>query len=202
MAITCGVLIRCNSGDPRPTVANHGFWGTGDVYHPHANVGGVHIEEITERFEALDIALVQLYPSVCFCNTDYFQAKSPKRLLRSSEIRYNTWCSLDSMATGLVFLRDTGVVDESPPRPGGIIIPFAQFQTSNIYKCIGPIGGVVRDGVCGAPIVVDDADDGGIVGFFQLGEENCEWAMSPCLDDLIDRGWCHSCISQCFSSTL
>ena len=60
MTTTCGVLIRCNTGEPRLTVANHGFLGTDSVYHPHADVGGVHIGEITERFEALDIALVQL----------------------------------------------------------------------------------------------------------------------------------------------
>ena len=187
MATTCGVLIRCNVGGPRLTVANHGFLGTDDVYHPHA--GGVHIGEITERFEALGIALVQLYPSVAFQNTDYFQAQPPKRLLRSSEIRYNTWCSLDSMSTGLVFLRVCGVADDKPPRPPGITVPFTEFRTANVYQCIGPIGGVVREGICGAPIVADDPNDGGVLGFFQLGEENCEWAKSPCLDDLLDRGW-------------
>ena len=67
----------------------YGFLGTSDVYHP--DTGGVHIEEITERLEALDIALVHLYPSTTFQNTDYFQAQLPKCLLRSSEIQYNTW---------------------------------------------------------------------------------------------------------------
>ena len=53
MATTSGVLIRNHIGEVRLTVANH-------VYHPHADVGGVHIGEVTERFDALDIALVQL----------------------------------------------------------------------------------------------------------------------------------------------
>lgn len=82
------------------------------------------------------------------------------------------------MSTGLVFLRISRVVDQRP-RPPGIVIPFTQLTMANVFQCIGPI----------TPIVVDDPNDGGVVGHFQTGEENCEWATGPCLDDLLGRGW-------------
>lgn len=61
MATTSGVLIRHRIGEVRPTVANHGFLDTDDVYYPHADVRGVHIGEVTECFDTLGIALVKLY---------------------------------------------------------------------------------------------------------------------------------------------
>lgn len=63
------------------------------------------------------------------------------------------------------------------------------FLTQNIYRCVGPIGASVREGICGSAIVYDDPDDAGVVGFFQSGDTGSDYAVCPCLDDLIDRGW-------------
>ena len=64
-----------------------------------------------------------------------------------------------------MFLRVAEVNDEAPPRPPSLVIPFTQFTTAMVYQYIGPISGVVREGVWGAPIVIDDLDCG-MVGFF------------------------------------
>lgn len=190
MASTAGVKLRnTESGDIRLTVSNHGFINSDEVYHPSSRNGGVCIGHIDERFEALDVALMTLYPSTTFTNGEYFQAQPPNRLLRSTEIQNHTWCCADGMASGAVFLRVAGVKDRRPPRPPGIAVPFTEFITENIYRLYGPTAGSIRRGVCGAPIVMDDNEDGGIVGFFQLGAEGSAWALSPCLDDLIDRRW-------------
>lgn len=190
MASTAGVELRnTDSGDIRLTVSNHRFINSDEVYHPSSRNGGVCIGHIDERFEALDVALVKPYPSTTFTNGEYFQAQPPNRLLRSTDIQNHTWCCADGMASGAVFLRVAGVKDRSPPRPPGIVVPFTEFITENIYRLHGPTAGSIREGVCGAPIVVDDNEDGGIVGFFHLGAEGSAWALSPCLDDLIDRGW-------------
>ena len=189
MASSAGVLLRSVDEGPRLTVFNHGFLGTDEVYHPSSQAAGVCIGQITERFEHLDIALVRLSPSSSFTNSEYFQAQTPTRLLRSNQVSENVWCSLDGMATGLVFLRLVGVRMRRAQRPPGVVISFAEFLVENIMEFIGPAGGRVRDGVCGAPIVVDDGQDGGVVGFFQLGAQDSDWALSPCLDDLLDRDW-------------
>ncbi|KAE8349273.1 hypothetical protein BDV28DRAFT_152044 [Aspergillus coremiiformis] len=188
MASTAGVLLRSAHEGPRLTVSNHAFLSAEDVYHPSSHAG-VCVGEITERFEHLDVALVKLFPSLTFTNTKNFQAQIPNRLLRSSQTPNNVWCSLDGMATGLVFLRVAGVRIRPAKRPPGVQTPFLDFKADNIMDYIGPVGGPIREGVCGAPIVVDDGQDGGVVGFFQFGESNSSWALSPCLDDLIDRGW-------------
>jgi len=191
MATTAGILVKAisNTDAPRLTVANHGFLGTNDVFHPTAE--GVHIGEITERFEALDVAIVQLYPSISFSNLQYFEAEAPRRLLRSDAVsaRVGSWCSLDSMSSGLVFAKITGVRNKPAVRPSGVVIPTIELHTEHIMQLMGPTGGAVTEGICGAAIVVDDGEDGGVVGFFQLGEEEGDWATCPALDDLMDRGW-------------
>lgn len=178
-ASTAGALVRSSADGQRLTVSNHCFQNSAEVYHPSSKIGGICIGQITERFEALDIALVKLFPKKTLTNSQYFQAQPPKRLLLSNEVPNNTWCSLDSMASGLVFLRVGGV----RYRP--------DLSAENILRCVGPVGGEVRDGMCGAPIVVDDNEDGGggVVGFFQSSEGNSDWAICPCLDDLVNRGW-------------
>ncbi|KAJ9259481.1 hypothetical protein DTO207G8_1044 [Paecilomyces variotii] len=188
MATTAGILLRSNKEGPRLTVSNHGFIDTDEVYHPSPRTGDC-IGQVTERFEALDIALVKLFPSITFTNSEYFQANIPKRLLRSNEVPENTWCSLDGMASGLVFLKVHGRRFRVAPQPPGVVVPFVDFQAENIFRYVGPAGGQIREGICGSAIVVDDDKDGGVVGFFQLGEHGSEWTTCPCLDDLIDRGW-------------
>ena len=86
MATTAGIPARSTfkTDAPRLTVANHRFLGTNDVFHPIAE--GVHIGEISERFEALDVALVQLYPSISFSNLQYFEVEALRRLLRPDAV--------------------------------------------------------------------------------------------------------------------
>lgn len=189
IATTAGVLLRsCNEGQ-RLTVSNHGFPESDEVYHPSTSPEGRCIGQITQRFEALNVALVHLNLSTSFTNAEYFKTKPPKRLLRSHEVPNNTWCALDGMASGLVFLRVAGIRVLPPIRPSGIQIEFTEFQTENVYRYIGPSGAEVCDRICGAPIVIDEDESGGVVGFFQLGERGVDWALAPCLDDMIDRGW-------------
>ncbi|PLN85034.1 hypothetical protein BDW42DRAFT_18441 [Aspergillus taichungensis] len=189
MASSAGVLLRSVDDGPRLTVSNHAFLGTDEVYHPSPQAAGLCIGQITERFEHLDIALVELSPSSSFTNSEYFQAQTPTRLLRSNQVSENVWCSLDGMTTGLAFMRVVGVRMRDAQRLPGVAIPCTDFMVENILEFIAPAGGRIRDGVCGAPIVVDDGQDGGVVGFFQLEAQDSDWALSPCLDDLLDRGW-------------
>ena len=46
----------------------------------------------------------------------------------------------------------------------------------------------IKDGLCGAPIVDDDAGDGGVAGFFQLAHI-MRFVCHQFLDEIIDRGW-------------
>lgn len=188
---TAGVMLRNTDGQVRMSASNHGFPESDQVFHPSTD--GCRIGEVTERWLAQDTALVKLDTSVAFSNNSYFEAQSPKRLLRSQEMeesRYGKWFSADGMSTGLVFLFLQGVSSyearrPSPPRP--IMIDFAEWVTENMFHMIGPTGGTAKDGLCGAPIVDDDAGDGAVAGFFQLA--NNEICLSPVLDEIIDRGW-------------
>ena len=183
MSTTAGVLIRDNHGQERLTVSNHGFLCGKEVFHP-SNTGR-HIGEIDERWEALDIALVKLNPKVHFSNITYFEANGPTRLLRSQEIPLGAFFCVDGMSTGAVFMQAHGVTLDFPPRPTGMTgIRFIQM---NIFRGFGAMGAVPRDSICGAPIVEEGLDRGGIAGFFQIG--NADYALSPCLDELIDGSW-------------
>ncbi|EGD92123.1 hypothetical protein H112_00410 [Trichophyton rubrum D6] len=188
IATTAGVLLRSSEGS-RLTVSNHSFPYSDDVYHPSLFPDGLCIGQISERFTALDVALVKLHPSTSFTNNKYFESQQPKRLLRSSEVPINTWCTLDGMASGLVFLRVAGIQLFAPPQVPGIEVEFTRFQTENIYRYIGPAGAEVCAGICGSPIVIDEDESGGVVGFFELGSRGSDWALAPYLDEIIDRGW-------------
>ena len=93
------------------------------------------------------------------------------------------------MASGLVFLRVAGIQLFAPPQVPGIEVEFTRFQTENIYRYIGPAGAEVCAGICGSPIVIDEDESGGVVGFFELGSRGSDWALAPYLDEIIDRGW-------------
>lgn len=74
-----------------------------------------------------------------------------------------------------------------PPRLPGVRLPYAQLQEENILYAHGPTGGIAGDGLCGAPLVEDDPETGGVAGFFHTTDgEHC---LSAVLDELIDRGW-------------
>lgn len=117
----------------------------------------------------------------------YFQTHEPKRLLRSTEVSDNVWCTLDGMASGLVYLRTDGVRLRRAQR-----LPVPEFRTENIFEYIGSGATQTEEGICGARIIIEDDNydqGGGVVGLFQLGGHGSRWAISPCLDDLIDWGW-------------
>ena len=59
------------------------------------------------------------------------------------------------------------------------------------YQSIGPLGGSAQDGVCGAPLVEEDAESGGVVGFYQLGGQlgSRDIAVTACLDEFVVSGW-------------
>ena len=63
------------------------------------------------------------------------------------------------------------------------------FHKMVLYQQFGNHGGgaSMRKGIRGAAIVEDDTDNGGVAGFFD--EASPHYAFSPCLDELIDRGW-------------
>lgn len=187
---TAGVFLRNPDGQVKLTVANHDFRQSNAVFHP--TTSGCRIGEITERWPAQDIALVQLDPSIRFNNSHYFEAQRPIRLLRSSDLRQSKtgkWFSVDGMSTGLLFLFLQGVrrceaCRPISPRP--IVIDFSSWLQESIFRSVGPTGGNTKYGVCGAPIVEDD-EMGGVAGFFQLADN--EMCLSPVLDEIIDRGW-------------
>ena len=190
---TGGVLLRNSDDRVRMTVANHGFPASTQVFHP--SIDGSRIGEIDERCLAQDVALVKLDPSIRFDNSHYFEAPNPVRLLRSNEVRSKAgkWFSVDGMSTGLIFLFLRGVRLHKADRPGGpmpvpvpVHIAFPEWNEESLFQTLGPNGGNLRDGICGAPIVEDEGN-GGVAGFFQLGSR--EWCLSPVLDEIMDRGW-------------
>ena len=61
------------------------------------------------------------------------------------------------------------------------------FPKVVLYQQFGNAGATMREGIRDAAVVEDDTDDGGVAGFF--GEAFRNYAFSPCLDELIDRGW-------------
>jgi hypothetical protein len=183
MRTTAGILVRDNHGHQRLTVSNHGFLHSDEVFHPTNN--GRHIGEIDERFDYLDIALVKLNPAIKFTNATYFEAKRPRRLLRSQEIPDGVFFCVDGMSTGAVFMQAQGITLDIPPRPSSMTaIRFLKLRT---FRGFGALGSVPREGICGAPFIEDDSDEGGVAGFFVNG--NAHFALTSCLDEFIDRSW-------------
>lgn len=195
MSTTAGVLLR-NGPLVRMTCALHGWQNSDEVFHPQASRGEL-IGIIKERYDAQDIALIELNPSVPFTNSSYFEAVPPRRLLTSEDTR-NTrghWYLADGMSTGCVAMMQAGIIHEFPPRPPGHAeIPYAQWKKQNslyskLYAMIGATGGEpdVADGLCGAPIVEESAESQGVAGFFQFEDGN--YCIAPCLDQLVADGW-------------
>lgn len=56
-----------------------------------------------------------------------------------------------------------------------------------IYRSFGSNIAQSRSGICGAAIVEDDSDEGGVAGFSSEG--NSDFPLTPCLNELIYRGW-------------
>ena len=183
ISTTAGVLLRDTHGHERITVCNHGFTHSSEVFHPSNS--GTQIGEIEERWEALDVALVKLNPSISFTNQMYFESKVPRRLLRSNEIPLGTFFCVDGMSTGAIFLQVQGISLYIPNRPADV--SGIEHSSMKIYRIFGSNMALPQPGVCGAAIVEDDSDEGGVAGFFSEG--NSDFALTPCLNELIDRGW-------------
>ena len=183
MSTTAGIVLRNNRGDQRLTVSNHGYLPSNDVYHPIPQ--RTHIGEIDERWQALDIALVKLNPSVRFTNANYFESNEPRRLLYRSQVPLGVFFALDGMSSGMLWFQSQGVTMMFLPRPPNMTE--ISFRKMMLYQQFENGGVTVREGICGAATVEDDTDDGGVAGFFWEASPN--YAFSPCLDELIDRGW-------------
>ena len=185
MATTAGLLVQDNHGQQRLTVSNHGFLHGPEVFHP--TIHGTQIGEIEERWEHHDIALMRLNPSIRYTNGKYFEANTPKRLLRSNEIIDGVFFAVDGMSTGIVFFQSQGITLHIPPRPQNnpAITCTQMYDQGIVWRNFGTVSAVPRVGVCGAAFVSED--DGGVAGFFQLA--NDDFAFTPCLDDFIDRSW-------------
>lgn len=140
---------------------------------------------ISDSIHCLDIALVKLNPSINFTNTTYFEAKRPRRLLRPQEIPDGAFFCIDGMSTGAVFMQVHGITLDIPPRPSSMTA--IQFSKWKIFRGFGAFDSVPRQGICGAALVEDDSDEGGVAGFFVNG--NAYYGLTPCLDEFIDRSW-------------
>ncbi|MCJ1227536.1 hypothetical protein MMC12_004192 [Toensbergia leucococca] len=191
---SAGLLLRnITTQQRRLTVANHAFLDTNEVWHPDGNAS--LLGTIDERYEAEDLALVKLKNHVAFRNTEYFDGTVPRRLLRSTEIplaNMSQWFCCDGFSTGLVSLRAIGTMWHVPSRGRGSDDPlgriqYAEFVREIVFENTGPTGEVAGDGLCGAPIVWDDGDHGGVAGFYQVG--NSTYSLCAVLDKLMDAGW-------------
>lgn len=56
-----------------------------------------------------------------------------------------------------------------------------------IYRIFGADMAHPQPGTYGAAIVEDDSDEGGVARVFSEG--NPDFALTPCLNELINRGW-------------
>ncbi|MCJ1257534.1 hypothetical protein MMC24_005360 [Lignoscripta atroalba] len=172
-ATTAGVFLR-NRDQVRMTCSLHGWQNSNEVFHPQPS--GKLIGTVRERYDAQDMALVELNPAIQFTNHRYFEANIPRRLLTRAECgrMRGVWYTADGMSTGCISLVKSGTVYEFPPRPlGHARIPFATWREegavySNLYTVMGATGGdsTVADGLCGAPIVDHSGGSNGVAGFF------------------------------------
>jgi hypothetical protein len=85
-ATSAGVKLRRFDRQEVRTISYYRFLISQEVYHPFANED--MIGDIIDARPELNIALVKLTPiaSKKFTNTCYFQAKTPRVLLRGSKI--------------------------------------------------------------------------------------------------------------------
>ncbi|KAL8629113.1 hypothetical protein Q9189_005169 [Teloschistes chrysophthalmus] len=101
------------------------------------------------------------------------------------------WMIKKFSATAIAFHFPILIIETSvPPKPLPLTVagvatrfvpPPAVGDTSS-----APRGG--QEGLCGAPIVVDDeSDEGRVAGFVQVANDS--FLFSPCLDELVHQGW-------------
>jgi hypothetical protein len=170
----------------RLSVANHGFEESEiNVYHPLYNTN--IIARIDERWRHLDIALCQMLPNVDFTNTDYFDAPIPQSLLHSDTVSdYESWCWVDGATTGAIPFLRCGLAYVLPGAPNGTYHQLKHYRGYNL-KVFGPVVGDVSQGLCGAPVVTEEDEMGGVLGFFSYSLGDMIYVHA--LDDLVAAGW-------------
>lgn len=112
----------------------------------------------------------------------YFKAKVSKCLLCSNEISMKTFFYVDRMLTELIFLHVQKISLYILKRPTNL--SEIDFYKIKIYQIFGSNMAQPQSGICEAAIVEDDLDGKGVAGF--VSERNLDFALTPCLDKLID----------------
>jgi hypothetical protein len=198
---TAGVLVE--KGDNRRlTVAEHGFDpSTPSAHHPNMSDGV--IGEVNERFPNTDIGLLSLLETTSFENQPYFQVSTPlTRLLHSSELRAGLTVGIDTFVTGYQELRAVGVRvvrrNQGVVRGRSAEYPYLAID-QGIFATTAEVIRTrpqVRDGMCGAPLVVVSGERevlGGVAGFFCYSDVKGYNSSLLCYaepaDVLINDGW-------------
>jgi hypothetical protein len=192
MMTSAGVIVEYQDGRKRVTLANHGFYDGTDVYHPDS-LPSFYFGSIIERYMFNDVACCDLNPNTTFSNKTYFAAQTPTKLVDAysmeRSIDSEAWFEVEGMSTGRVFLLYSG--------PGSKLRNLSNELTDShvidhqiAFDWFGP-NNVVRGGICGAPIVYENAPghdmDGAVVGFYFW--DDGKHAIVPTLDRFIDAGW-------------
>ncbi|KAL8777758.1 MAG: hypothetical protein Q9213_007724 [Squamulea squamosa] len=187
---SAGVLLR-KGHLTRLSVANHGFLDTNEVRHP--NETSRVIGTITDRYPAIDVALVELnaLSEPWATNKTYFEAEPPKKLLKGNDIRSGMWAEVDGMSSGMFYLNFLVTYASAPERPPNHPnINHSQWTVDKAAKIFGATNLEMQNGTCGAPIVTISTANmagGGVAGFFHRAHG--DFAVSATLDDLIAEGW-------------
>ncbi|KAL9124070.1 MAG: hypothetical protein Q9217_006566 [Psora testacea] len=180
---TSGLLLQVGT-DRRLTVANHGF-PTEEVYHPKPpQSAGRRIGRITDRREGLDIALVELDPSIAFDNSRVFHNCTPQRLIPADRVVYGTWFECDGMSTGCIDLMASTLSHSRPLTLTGV--PYQSWLVETGFSAYGMTNPRLMEGICGTPII---DDNGTVPGFFSWINAAGTEAYSADLDLIIQEGF-------------
>lgn len=185
---TAGVMVKGPQGEVRVTAANHGFLEDDEVFHP-SSAQGIRIGKVVERWEAKDVALIELESYIPFKKEQFFSSPTPAKLLRKADLKAGAWFVADGATTGPVKMQVVGLRLRVPPRPEGIEIDYMSYKylVNIVLSTFGPMGGHAKDGICGAALVHENPQIKGVGEFFQLG--NDFYCFAPCLDEFMDGGW-------------
>jgi hypothetical protein len=174
---------------------------TNEAYHPRTSPE-FRIGTVVQRYPDLNIALVKLNDNIQFSNRSYFEAPIPKKIgdtnrgvAEAGMAAYiKPWLFAESPYTGLVpFLcagwRD-GVTITNPDHG----FHHYKFDAEYILRSANLNLGVLREGISGSPMVIDNfntsANQGTVLGFFTWTDGNIiENASVPVLGELIVDGW-------------
>lgn len=85
MGTSAGCLLGKN-GEQRLVVSDHRFAQQDTDFHPHFNANKIGVIDVDERFPTIDVALCKLLPGIGFTNSEYFDARAPKRLVGSFDV--------------------------------------------------------------------------------------------------------------------